>query len=218
MAEEMTVDTGNVEATEGVNEASNDATMDISNDGVTTETNTVTEEVQQGAEPEAVALDFNNIKVPEGVSVSDEDRANFQELVEKFGFKDQEGLQNFVDWVFKEANDTEAQMAAQEEQSKQQWEEIKSGWQTSLQGDAEFGKDYDLNIKRANDVITKFGGSELAQWLKESDLAGQPALLKTFARIGKEIEDARLFKGQGGIESPRARRDRYNQPMLVYKD
>ena len=218
MAEETTVDTGNTVAEESANEAPETATTDISNDGDVTETNTTTEEAQQGAETETVTLDFNNIKVPEGVSVSDEDRANFQQLVEKFGFKDQEGLQNFVDWVFKEAGETEAQMAAQEEQSKQQWEEIKSGWQTSLQGDAEFGKDYDMNIKRANDVMVKFGGSELSQWLKDSDLLGQPALLKTFARIGKEIEDARLIKGQSGIESQRVKRDRYNQPMLTYKD
>lgn len=218
MADESTVDTGITATQEGTTEAPAEVAADISNDGGMTETNTTTEEVQQGAETEAVALDFNKIKVPEGVSVSDEDRANFQGLVEKFGFKDQEGLQNFVDWVFKEASDNEAQMAAQEEQSKKQWEEIKSGWQTSLQGDAEFGKDYDMNIKRANDVMTKFGGSELAQWLKDSDLAGQPALLKTFARLGKELEDARLVKGQSGIESSRVKRDRYNQPMLVYKD
>lgn len=218
MADESTVDTGITATQEGTTEAPAEVAADISNDGGMTETNTTTEEVQQGAETEAVALDFNKIKVPEGVSVSDEDRANFQGLVEKFGFKNQEGLQNFVDWVFKEASDNEAQMAAQEEQSKKQWEEIKSGWQTSLQGDAEFGKDYDMNIKRANDVMTKFGGSELAQWLKDSDLAGQPALLKTFARLGKELEDARLVKGQSGIESSRVKRDRYNQPMLVYKD
>lgn len=218
MADESTVDTGITATKEGTTEAPAEVAADISNDGGMTETNTTTEEVQQGADTEAVALDFNKIKVPEGVSVSDEDRANFQGLVEKFGFKNQEGLQNFVDWVFKEASDNEAQMAAQEEQSKKQWEEIKSGWQTSLQGDAEFGKDYDMNIKRANDVMTKFGGSELAQWLKDSDLTGQPALLKTFARLGKELEDARLVKGQSGIESSRVKRDRYNQPMLVYKD
>lgn len=218
MADETTVDTGITEVSEAVSEVAEVGSENVVNDGVTTETNTSTEKVQQGAETESVTLDFNKIKVPEGVSVSDEDRANFQELVGKFGFKDQEGLQNFVDWVFKEASDTEAQMAAQEEQSKKQWEEIKSGWQTSLQGDAEFGKDYDMNVKRANDVMTKFGGSELSQWLKDSDLMGQPALLKTFARIGKEIEDARLFKGQSGTEGVKVKRDRYNQPMLVYKD
>jgi hypothetical protein len=99
MAEETTVDTGNTVAEESVNEAPETATTDISNDGDVTETNTTTEEAQQGAETETVTLDFNNIKVPEGVSVSDEDRANFQQLVEKFGFKDQEGLQNFVEFL-----------------------------------------------------------------------------------------------------------------------
>lgn len=220
MAEE-TVDTGNT-ADVGDVGTTNTGTVNenINDNGTTTETNTEVNEGEQSAEQEVTtqALDYNAIKLPDGVSVSDEDRAKFIETVDKFGFKDQDSLQAFVDWMFAEAENNKALLAQQQADADKKWEDIKSSWKTSLESDADFGKDYDMNIKRANDVISKFGGSELATWLKESDLAGQPALLKTFARIGKEIEDARLIKGQSGIETNKVRRDRYNQPMLVYKE
>lgn len=220
MAEE-TVDTGNTADVGDVGTTNTETVNENINDnGTTTETNTEVNEGEQSAEQEVTtqALDYNAIKLPDGVSVSDEDRAKFIETVDKFGFKDQDSLQAFVDWMFAEAENNKALLAQQQADADKKWEDIKSSWKTSLESDADFGKDYDMNIKRANDVISKFGGSELATWLKESDLAGQPALLKTFARIGKEIEDARLIKGQSGIETNKVRRDRYNQPMLVYKE
>lgn len=220
MAEE-TVDTGNTADVGDVGTTNTETVNENINDnGTTTETNTEVNEGEQSAEQEVTtqALDYNAIKLPDGVSVSDEDRAKFIETVDKFGFKDQDSLQAFVDWMFAEAENNKALLAQQQADADKKWEDIKSSWKTSLESDADFGKDYDMNIKRANDVISKFGGSELATWLKESDLSGQPALLKTFARIGKEIEDARLIKGQSGIETNKVRRDRYNQPMLVYKE
>ena len=220
MAEE-TVSTGDKADAVDVGSANTESVnKNITDNGATTETNTTANEGEQSAEQEVAtqALDYTAIKLPEGVSVSDEDRAKFIETVDKFGFKDQDSLQAFVDWMFAEAENNKTLMAQQKADADKKWEDIKSSWKTSLESDADFGKDYDMNIKRANDVITKFGGSELATWLKESDLAGQPALLKTFARIGKEIEDARLIKGQSGIEKSKVLRDRYNQPMLVYKE
>lgn len=223
MAED-TVDTGITEASAAEQGAQVDVSTDNAEVGTATETNTTSVEEGQRDSSESTdpVLDYNAIKVPDGVSVSDEDRASFIEIVDKFGFKNQEGLQNFVDWMFAEAQKNEAQMKQQSEESeaasKKQWEEIKNGWETSLKSDADFGKEYDLNIKRANDAMLKYGGSELAGWLKDSDLTGQPVLIKTFARIGKEIEDARLIRGQSSFESNKVKRDRYNQPMLVYKD
>ena len=220
MAEE-TVDTGDKADAVDVGSANTESVNEnITDNGATTETNTTANEGEQSAEQEVAtqALDYKAIKLPEGVSVSDEDREKFIETVDKFGFKDQNGLQAFVDWMFAEAENNKTLMAQQKTDADKKWEDIKSSWKTSLESDADFGKDYDMNIKRANDVITKFGGSELATWLKDSDLAGQPALLKTFARIGKEIEDARLIKGQSGVEKSKVLRDRYNQPMLVYKE
>ena len=183
MAEE-TVDTGDKADAVDVGSANTESVNEnITDNGATTETNTTANEGEQSAEQEVAtqALDYTAIKLPEGVSVSDEDRAKFIETVDKFGFKDQDSLQAFVDWMFAEAENNKTLMAQQKADADKKWEDIKSSWKTSLESDADFGKDYDMNIKRANDVITKFGGSELATWLKESDLAGQPALLKTFA-------------------------------------
>lgn len=215
--ENVTGNEGEVVAT-GVNNETNDITTGKAvDDGASTETTTVAED-QQGAETDTTTLDFNNIKVPDGVSVTDEDKANFQELVNKFGFKDQNGLQNFVDWIFEEAKKNEESVKQEADKANKEWETIKAGWKTTLESDADFGKEYDLNIKRANDAMSKFGGSELIDWLKQSDLSGHPALVKTFARIGKEIEDARLFKGSVGVEKAKVQRDRYGNPKLTFNE
>lgn len=226
MAEDAVTDTGNNVA-DGATEGATEATVNVGDNGATTDTNTEQVVEQQGAEETTatqgeVELDFSSIKLPEGVSVSDEDRANFAETAKKFGFKNQEGLQNFVDWIYETAAQGQAQMQKHNEEqaaaSQKEWEEIKSGWKVSLEKDADFGKDYDMNIKRANDAMSRFGGSELTNWLKEADLIEHPALIKAFARIGKEVEDAKLLKGEKGVETSKRPVDRYNQPMFVYNE
>jgi hypothetical protein len=226
MAEDAVTDTG-TNVVDGANEGATEATVNVDNNGGTTDTNTEQSVEQQGvADTDATqmvsALDYSALKVPEGMSVSDEDRARFQETVDKFGFKNQEGLQNFVDWMFKTAEEGQAQMQKHSEEqaaaSQKEWEEIKSGWKVSLEKDADFGKDYDMNMKRANDAMSRFGGSELTNWLKEADLIEHPALIKAFARIGKEVEDAKLLKGEKSAETTKRPVDRYNQPMFVYND
>lgn len=227
MADDAVTDTGVNAVDTGTDGGAVETVENVGDNGAITDNNTEQSAEQQGAvDTDATqmigALDYSALKVPEGMSVSDEDRARFQETVDKFGFKNQEGLQNFVDWMFKTAEEGQAQMRKHSEEqakaSQKEWEEIKSGWKVSLEKDADFGKDYDMNIKRANDAMSKFGGSELTNWLKEADLIEHPALIKTFARIDKEIEDARLVKGDKGVEVSKRPVDRYNQPMFVYNE
>lgn len=216
-------ETGNTavepEVTDTVEQTATDT--EVKPDGGTqTETNTGTQDTEQGAgqDVSTQGFDFEKIKMPDGVSVSAEDKERFSGLLNRFGFNDQEKAQAFTDWIFEEAKKAQDEMSGQEEASKKEWENIKAGWKSTLEGDADFGKDYDLNIKRANDAMVKFGGSELQTWLKDSDLAGHPALLKTFARIGKEIEDAKLLTGEAGKEMSSRKADRYGNPMFTYKE
>lgn len=227
MAEDAVTDTGVNAVDTGSDGGAVETVENVGDNGAVADNNTEQSAEQQGAgDVDATqvgdVLDYSALKLPEGVTVSDEERAKFQETASKFGFKNQEGLQNFVDWIFKTAEDGQAQMQKHSEEqakaSQKEWEEIKSGWKVSLEKDADFGKDYDMNIKRANDAMSKFGGSELTNWLKEADLIEHPALIKTFARIGKEVEDARLVKGDKGIEISKRPVDRYNQPMFVYNE
>lgn len=207
----MTDETGEVvEATENTT---------VQDGGEATETNTNVTEAPQGEEQIVTnQLDYSLVKLPDGVAASEKEMGEFAGIVDKIGIKNQESLQNFVDWIFEVNAAEESRLAQKEEQATKEWETIKSGWKETLTGDADFGKEYDLNVKRANDVMFKYGGSELTSWLKDSDLGGHPALLKTFARIGKELEDGRLLSGGSGIETSKVKRDRYNQPMLTYKD
>lgn len=188
--------------------------------GTQTETNTGTQDTEQGASQDASTsgFDFDKLNLPEGVSASDEDKKGFSDLLQRFGVNEQEKAQAFADWVFETAQQAQKDEDERNENSKKEWENIKAGWKASLEGDADFGKNYDINMKRANDAIVRFGGKELQDWLKESDLSGHPALLKTFARIGKEIEDAKLLTGQAGKEISSRKYDRYGRPMIVYKD
>lgn len=219
------MEAGNTAETENANGASTDSAMNATKDsGAQTETNTSGKDTERGASQDSQNsdFDFEKIKFPEGVSVSDEDKTKFNNTLARIGIKDNNSAQAFADWLFETvaeaSKESEAKRKSDAEASKKEWDDIKSGWKSSLEGDADFGKDYELNIKRANDAITKFGGTELIEWLDASDLRGQPALVKTFARIGKEIEDARLLKGGSGVDVPKIKRDRYNQPMLEYKD
>lgn len=224
MAEETVANTGISGVNSGDNANAETTSVNVEGNGVQTETNTETQAVDKGVDTNepTPAIDLSAIKLPAGMSVSDEDKAKFSTIVDKIGFKDQAALQAFVDWSIETAVEENArkqkQADADAEASKKEWEEIKSGWKKSLESDADFGKEYDLNMKRANDAIVKFGGAELTTLLKDTDFAGHPVIIKTFARIGKEIEDARLLSGAKTVETNKRQVDRYNQPMLVYND
>jgi hypothetical protein len=222
-----TVDTGNSENQEhnvgSEVEATNTNTETQDDGGKETETNTNTETEQPASEAVSnLGYDLNALKLPEGMSVSEEDKVNFAKTVEKIGFKDQDSVQKFVDWIYETSTDARENLKKAEEEkaeaAKKEWELVKSGWKDSLQGDVDFGKDYEANVKRANDTIVQFGGNELVKWLKDTDVLEHPLVMKTFARIGKEFEDAKLITGKASVESSKVKRDRYNQPMLVYKD
>lgn len=224
MVDNTVADTGISGVDNGGEVAAETTSVDVEENGVQTETNTETQEVDKGVDTNesAPVIDLSAIKLPAGMSVSDEDKNKFSAIVDKIGFKDQAALQAFVDWSIETAAEEntkrQKQAEADAEASKKEWEEIKSGWKTSLESDADFGKEFDLNMKRANDAIAKFGGSELVALLKDTDFTGHPVIVKTFARIGKEIEDARLLSGSKTVETQKRPVDRYNQPMLTYKD
>lgn len=225
---DSTVDTG-ISENQEPNVGSEVETTDVKTetqvevDGKETETNTNTE-TEQGAGESVSELgyDLNTIKLPDGMSVSEEDKANFAKTIDKIGIKDQATVQKFVDWIYETSKDARENLnkaeAEKAEANKKEWELVKSSWKESLQGDVEFGKDYDANVKRANDTIVQFGGNDLVKWLKDTDVLEHPLVMKTFARIGKEFEDAKLITGKSSVESSKVKRDRYNQPMLVYKD
>lgn len=219
MSEEIN-ETGNVGEEVADTADVTETPVDTENSGDVTETNTETTENEQGVqETESTqTVDINAIKLPEGMSASDEDKKNVLATAERLGINTQEGLQGFVDWLAEAVEKNQTETATAEEQSKKEWETIKAGWKTSLESDADFGKDYDANMERANKAMQQFGGSELSQWLKDSDLAGHPALIKAFARVGKEIEDAKIVTGNRTSQSSMVQRDRYNQPMIKYKD
>jgi len=76
-------------------------------------------------------------------------------------------------------------------------------WPTQLQADPEYGGEkFDQTAEHARRALAKFGTPALSQALKDTGYGNHPELVKTFARIGKELADDRLEGGgQGGTGS-----------------
>jgi hypothetical protein len=58
------------------------------------------------------------------------------------------------------------------------------------------GSDFDVNIQAAQKGVRAFGGDELADVLESSGLGNHPALVETFANIGKALGEDKTFGGR----------------------
>lgn len=62
----------------------------------------------------------------------------------------------------------------------------------------EWGKSFDGRVELGVRAVKHFGGEDLAKYLNESGLGNNPALIKTFSRIGKMLVDQGFISGDGG--------------------
>jgi hypothetical protein len=69
-------------------------------------------------------------------------------------------------------------------------------WEASLRSEWT-GKDYDDNIAAAVHGVQQFGGAELSEVLNESGLANHPAVIKAFARIGRQVAEGQFIPAAG---------------------
>lgn len=105
MVDNTVADTGISEVDNSGEAVAETTSVDVEENGVQTETNTETQEVDKGVDTNesAPVIDLSAIKLPAGMSVSDEDKNKFSAIVDKIGFKDQAALQAFVDWSIETA-------------------------------------------------------------------------------------------------------------------
>ena len=86
------------------------------------------------------------------------------------------------------------------QQAAEQHSRQMEAWTKELRNDPEFGgAAFDGNIKSAQKAVEQFGSEGLKEALEETGLGNHPALVRTFAMIGKAIsEDGFVSGGKSG--------------------
>ena len=157
-------------------------------------------------------LDYSTLNIPEELKSEASFLEDFKQTVDKYGLisndpkKTAEGLMNFIKDAALESNIEEANRL----------KELTRANEEALKKDPEFGKDYFGNMKLAVDSIAKFGGDELVKFMQDNPSMNYPVLLKAFANIGKQINDAKIITGGTTSAAPDRPRDVNGNPMLSF--
>jgi uncharacterized protein YdcH (DUF465 family) len=84
--------------------------------------------------------------------------------------------------------------------------EVETANLTAMEG--EWGKQYDQNMDTANKALEAFGDDDLLKFINDHKATTEPAVLRFFHRLGKQLEEGTLRIGDGGqtasAETPEA--------------
>jgi hypothetical protein len=137
------------------------------------------------------SVDLNTIDdVPEGFSVDDKALDSFKEMLHANGVSKRQG-----DNIIKQMTmDSLSQFS--EKSSKVSSDE--AAMVANLQ--QEYGDKYQANMDIANEIISKFGGEELTNYLAESGLSRNENMVKAFVEIGKHfVNDSAKGPGDSNL-------------------
>lgn len=173
------------------------------------------EDTQEGGEQnQDSGYEFDKIKLPDGFTATDEQKAEFAKDAEALGIKTQDGAQRFIDWILEKAKMANTDLAKQQENDIGSLEKT---WTDEGKKDPVLGKDYDKNVSDAMDVASKMFSPRTMEFLKETRFEKNPDFLKDMLRIAKERADAELFSGSSKTTSNKVVRDSQGRPMLTFK-
>lgn len=158
-------------------------------------------------------VDMDNIKLPEGITVTDENKKEFLQDVESLGINSQEGAQKFIDWIFKKARAGEEGLAKQQET---EINGLEKKWVDEGKRDPVLGKEYDKNVSDAMDIASKVFSPRTLDFLKDTKFEKNPDFLKDMLRLSKERADAELISGKPINSKVSIRRDSQGNPMLTF--
>lgn len=171
-----------------------------------------TQEGSDGNQTEG--FDFGKLKLPDGLTVTDEEKAAFQKDAEALGIKTQEGAQKFVDWVLNKAAQANADSAKQQET---ELGNLEKTWSEEGKKDPVLGKDYDKNVADAMETAGQIFSPRTMEFLKDTRFEKNPDFLKDMLRIHKERADAELIMGKTATQVNKVQRDSQGNPMLQFK-
>jgi len=136
-----------------------------------------------GRPKDADGYDLNGI-VPETYN---------QGLIEEFKKKahetgmSQEGVRKMAEWYKEvETKQLEAMNKAKDIQADQYMLELKT----------EFGANFDKEVNNARKALDAYTDKAFRQYMDESGLGNHPALVKAFAKIGRELSEDRLVQSE----------------------
>lgn len=187
-------------------------------DGKVTEAdkdNTNGEGAQEGGDQnQTEGYSLESLKLPEGITVTDEEKAAFQKDADALGIKTQEGAQKFLDWILSKAAQANADSAKQHEND---IANLEKQWDEEGKKDPVLGKDYDKNVSDAMETASQVFSPRTMEFLKETRFEKNPDFLKDMMRLHKERADAELISGKTAIPTQRVQRDSQGNPMLKFK-
>lgn len=157
-------------------------------------------------------IDYNALTLPEEFKQDANFLTNFKVVVEKYNLNSSDpkkNLEGFIQYIRDEA----VQFNANEETRLQ---ELTKSYEDALKKDPVFGKDYEGNLKFAVDAIEKFGGKELSDLMEKDIILNNPAIVKAFANIGKQINDAKIITGNQTQATPERLRDDEGNAVLDF--
>lgn len=149
------------------------------------------------------------IALPEDVQglISEESLNGLQSKAHELGLN-QSQFTGLMDWW---SNDQGRQMAAHKEGLETAITDAESAMKE------EWGRAYEQNLAASQKAVQEYGGDELVQYLNESGLGNNPALIKAFANIAKaNMPDKDLAGPQNNAEAaltPQEARDQASTLM-----
>lgn len=133
-----------------------------------------------------------SIKKKEGGKIPDEFIEGFKEKVFGLGVLPQQA-QGIIDFYEEQLTSSESKMGA--DYKAQEEEEI-------AQLKKEWGQAFDLNIKKANAALAKYGNPEMAKMLSETGMGNNVHLVKFLTKV-MESTGEDTFRGEGNSVSTR---------------
>lgn len=167
-----------------------------------------------GDQNQKLSFEFDKLKLPNGFTVTDDQKAEFTKDAQTLGIKDQEGAQRFVDWIMEKAGMANSEIAKQQEK---EMGDLESRWLDAGKKDPVLGKDYDKNVTEAMRTAEQLFSPQVIDFLKDTRFDKNPEFLKDLLRISKERADAALISGQRNTVTSGIKRDSQGNPMLKFK-
>ena len=128
-----------------------------------------------------------DLKAPEGAPIQVEVLPEFAKVAHEAGLSKAQAAK-LVEWFGGHAGQQAQAMQAQQAQAMEQ------GVATLRQ---EWGNTFDTNVAAAQRAVRLYGGDDLIKTLNDTGLGSHPAIVKTFANIGKLAQEHGLPAGNG---------------------
>jgi len=161
------------------------------------------EETKEETKEEVVAVDYDNLELPEGYEMDATALDAAKPIFEELGL-DQKGVQALVGLMSKiETSRAEATATSVSGQAETWVGEVKEEW----------GGAYDANVEIAKKAVA-LGGEELQDALALTGAGNHPAVIKFFHRVGMTIsEDTFANGGVSGTTQERPLYEKLYKPM-----